>query len=59
MKLILFDKSRDIWNGNSRKEKILKYKIELGLPFLVIDLIYKLQIICLKGTKVIEWKQNA
>lgn len=49
----------DIWNGNSRKEKVLKYKITLGLPFLVTDLIYKLQIIYLKGTKVVEWKQNA
>jgi hypothetical protein len=35
------------------------YKIELGLSFMVTDLVYKFQMICLKETEVIEWKPNA
>jgi len=32
--------------------------MELGLPFYVPDPVYKLQIICLRETKVIEQKSN-
>ena len=37
---------------------MLKFKIELGLHDMSLDLVLKFQIICLKGTSVIEWKPN-
>lgn len=33
---------------NSRTEKVIKSKIELGLPFMVPDILYKIQMICLR-----------
>ena len=33
-------------------------KIKLGTPFMVPDLVYKFQMICLRGTYVIEQKPN-
>jgi hypothetical protein len=40
---------------NSRKSG--KFEIELVLSFMVCDHVYKLQMICLWGTEVIEQKQ--
>jgi len=44
---------------NSRTEKVVKSKIKLSLPFMIPDLVHKIKIICLWGTKVTERKQNA
>jgi len=33
--------------------KVVKFEIDLGLPFMVPDLVYKYQMICLWGTYVI------
>ena len=41
---------------NFRTEKVVKYKINLGLPFMVPDLVYKFEIISFRGTKVTEQK---
>ena len=49
-----FSKSKQ--GHNFRMEKVVKSDIELGLSFTVPDLVYKYQLICLKG-KVIEQKQ--
>ena len=32
------------------------FEMELGLPFMVSDRVFKFQMICLWETKVIEWK---
>jgi hypothetical protein len=46
-------------HGNKpRTEKVAKSEIELGLPFMVPDIEYKSQMICLRGTQVIEQKPN-
>ena len=39
-------------------KKVIKSKIKLGLPFMVTDLVYKFQMICLQGKKLIERKPN-
>ena len=44
---------------NSRIEKVVTSDIEIGLPFMIHDLGYKSQMICLWGSEVIEWKPNA
>jgi len=38
---------------------VVTSEIEIGLPFMIHDLGYKSQMICLCGTEVIEWKPNA
>jgi hypothetical protein len=38
---------------------VVKSKIKRDLPFMVLDFVYKFAMICLRGTKAIEWKQNA
>jgi len=38
---------------------ICKSKIELGLPFIVTDLVYIFQMTCFGGTQIIERKPNA
>jgi hypothetical protein len=43
----------------SKIKKVVKSEIELGLPFLGPDLVCKFQMICLKGTKIIDRKSNA
>ena len=35
---------------NSRMEQVVKSKVDLGLPFMVPDLVYKFQMICLRET---------
>jgi len=40
-------------------EKVVKSNINLDLPFMVPDLVYKFQMICLRGTYITEWKPNA
>ena len=37
----------------------MKSEIELDLHFMVSDLVYKFQMICLRGTQVIEQKPNS
>ena len=39
-------------------KKLVKFKIELGLLFMISDLVYKFQMICLRETKVNEWKSK-
>ena len=43
---------------NSKMEKAVKSKIKLGLPFMVPNLVYKFQMICLWGTYVIKRQPN-
>ena len=38
-------------------KKMVRSKIKLGLPLMVPDLKHKFQMIYVRGTKVIEWKQ--
>jgi hypothetical protein len=38
--------------------KVHTSEIKLGLAFMVPHLVYKLQVICLRGTYGIEWKPN-
>ena len=38
---------------------MVKIEIEFGLPFMILDLEYKFQMICLRRTQVIEWRPNA
>ena len=35
---------------------VVKSKIKRDLPFMVLDFVYKFAMICLRGTKAIEWK---
>jgi hypothetical protein len=35
---------------NSRMERVVKSLIKIGFPFMVTELVYKLQIICLRRT---------
>lgn len=43
---------------NSRKEKVEMSEIKLGLSFMVDDFVNKFQIICLKGTYIVEQTPN-
>jgi hypothetical protein len=43
---------------NSGTEKSGKVKIEHGLLYLVLDLAFKFQMICLRGTEAIRQKPN-
>ena len=38
------------------QKKMVKSKIELGLPFMVLDRKKKFQMICFNRANVIEWK---
>jgi len=44
---------------NSKTETVIKSEIELGLLFMVPDLVHKYQIICFRGTWVIEQTAKA
>lgn len=37
-------------------KKVVKSEFELGLPFMVCNFVYKLQMICLSGIEVTEQK---
>jgi len=39
-------------------EKVVKFVIELGIPYMVPELVYKFQMIFFGGTYVIKRKQN-
>ena len=43
---------------NSRKEKVEMSEIKLGLSFMVDDLVNKFQIICSRGTYIVEQTPN-
>ena len=43
---------------DSRMEKMVKFEIKHGLPFMAPDLVYKFLMICLLETEFIEWKPN-
>ena len=39
-------------------ENVIKSEIELGLTFIVLNLVYKFYITYLWGTYIVEWKPN-
>jgi hypothetical protein len=47
--------TRQIKGQDSMKEKVLKSKIKIGMPFMVPGLVYKFQTICLREIYAIEW----
>ena len=43
---------------NFKMEKAVKLEIKLDFPLMVPDLVYKFQMICIRGNEVIECKPN-
>jgi len=41
------------------QKKVVKFKFDLGLPFMVTDIVYKFQMICPKGNLAFEREPNA
>ena len=43
---------------NSSMKKGRYFEIELGLPYMILTFVYKFQMICLRGTYVIDRKRE-